>query len=116
MGLEPMTSGVTVGAGEIAPTHTDTHEPTNSAVCSEREFTDSHGRTRKSTPFATRLLPDLRDAEEALLSVKDVARRLGVHPYTVYKLCERGELPHVRVLNAIRVKPDDLARFASLDR
>jgi hypothetical protein len=32
-------------------------------------------------------------------------------PDTVYELCKRGELRHVRVLNAIRVHPTDLAAF-----
>jgi excisionase family DNA binding protein len=46
-----------------------------------------------------------------LLTVRQVASKLGVSTATVYKLAERGELPHLRVSNAIRVAPDDLARF-----
>jgi len=46
-----------------------------------------------------------------LLSVRQVAARLGVNPATIYALCERGEIPHLRVSNAIRVDPGDLARF-----
>lgn len=46
-----------------------------------------------------------------LLSVREVARRLGVHPSTVYGLCERGELAHVRVSNAIRVRREDFNAF-----
>jgi excisionase family DNA binding protein len=38
-----------------------------------------------------------------LLSVRQVAKLLGVCSATVYRLCGRGELPHFRVLNAIRV-------------
>jgi excisionase family DNA binding protein len=54
----------------------------------------------------------LRGGEtEKLLSVRDVAERLGVCTATVYKLCERGELAHVRVLNAIRVRATDLSAF-----
>lgn len=48
---------------------------------------------------------------EPLLSVPDVALRLGVCTATVYELCARGRLPHVRVLNAIRVAPGDLEIF-----
>jgi excisionase family DNA binding protein len=40
-----------------------------------------------------------------------VARILGVSAATVYRLVSEGELPHVRVLNAIRVRPADLAAF-----
>ena len=47
----------------------------------------------------------------SLLSVRQVAKLLGVCPATVYRLCERGEIPHYRVLNAIRVDPGDLKNF-----
>jgi excisionase family DNA binding protein len=49
--------------------------------------------------------------EEPLLSVREVAHALSVAPYTVYALCDRGELPHVRVSSAIRVRPVDLQAF-----
>ena len=47
----------------------------------------------------------------SLLTVKQVAARLGVSAATVYGLCERRELHHVRVANAIRVSPDALEGF-----
>jgi excisionase family DNA binding protein len=47
----------------------------------------------------------------ALLSVSEVARLLGVCTATVYTLCAKGALRHVRVLNAIRVAPRDLEAF-----
>ncbi|HEY8208907.1 MAG TPA: helix-turn-helix domain-containing protein [Myxococcaceae bacterium] len=40
-----------------------------------------------------------------------VAERLAVSTATVYALCERGEIRHVRVSNAIRIHPDDLEAF-----
>jgi excisionase family DNA binding protein len=46
-----------------------------------------------------------------LLSVRQAAGRLGVCTATVYALCARGALPHVRMLNAIRVTPGDLEAF-----
>ena len=52
----------------------------------------------------------------ALLSVRDVARILAVSTATVYALVDRGELPHVRVLNAIRVAPADLQHFIHSNR
>ena len=46
-----------------------------------------------------------------LLSVRQVAELLGVSRASVYKLVERGELAHVRISNAIRVRPVDLERW-----
>jgi excisionase family DNA binding protein len=40
-----------------------------------------------------------------------VAERLTVCTTTVYALCERREIRHLRVSNAIRVHPDDLEDF-----
>jgi excisionase family DNA binding protein len=52
----------------------------------------------------------------SLLSVRQVAKLLGVCPATVYMLCDRRELPHLRVLNAIRVDPRDLKEFMARAR
>jgi excisionase family DNA binding protein len=51
-----------------------------------------------------------------LLGVREVAAVLRVSTATVYRLCEEGQLPHVRVANAIRVRPDDLEAFTSRGR
>ncbi|HVV15983.1 MAG TPA: helix-turn-helix domain-containing protein [Polyangia bacterium] len=48
--------------------------------------------------------------------MSDVAERLGVCAATVYRLCERGELPHVRIVNSIRIRPEDLKNFISARR
>jgi excisionase family DNA binding protein len=48
--------------------------------------------------------------------VRDVARILAVSTATDYALVDRGELPHVRVLNAIRVAPADLQHFINSNR
>jgi excisionase family DNA binding protein len=45
------------------------------------------------------------------LSVSDVARRLAVSKATVYGLCSTGKLRNVRLLNIIRVRPEDLRVF-----
>ena len=45
------------------------------------------------------------------LTVREVAQRLLVRPVTVYRLCERGELAHLRVSNAIRIRPEDLDAY-----
>ena len=43
-----------------------------------------------------------------LLTVREAARVLQVSTATVYKLCTRGELGHVRVLNSIRIPSEVL--------
>jgi len=57
--------------------------------------------------FATPLLRDsgsvMGRPPGHLLTVREAARLLRVSTATVYKLCARGELGHVRVLNALRI-------------
>jgi excisionase family DNA binding protein len=48
---------------------------------------------------------------QAFMTVAQVAERLGVCRSTVYQFCERGELPHVRVSNAIRVPSVAVAMY-----
>jgi len=56
------------------------------------------------------LLDGLATDDEALrsvgklLTVRQVAKLLGVCTATVYGLCDRGDLSHYRVRNAIRVE------------
>jgi excisionase family DNA binding protein len=51
-----------------------------------------------------------------LPTVREAAERLAVSTFTVYGLCDRGELPHVRVSNAIRIAPADLAALLAGQR
>jgi len=51
-----------------------------------------------------------------LLRVTEVAKMLGVGPCRIYQVCENGELPHVRINNSIRVRPDDLQAFIASRR
>jgi excisionase family DNA binding protein len=46
-----------------------------------------------------------------LLTVREVAAFLRVSARTVYALCEQGRLGHVRVMNAIRIRPAAIAAF-----
>ncbi len=47
-----------------------------------------------------------------LLTVKEAAGRLRISTATVYGLCARGELGHVRIsTNAIRILEEDLIGF-----
>lgn len=81
------------------------------------ESRPSHAFSAVARNFVPVVSPGLRvlhgDAEN-LLSVREAARRLGVSTATVYRLCERGELRHVRVSNAVRIPPTALAEY--LDR
>jgi len=96
-----------------------------------RKLSDSFGnegyqRSTASQPiagfrrdFVPRLSPNLRAIQGRatdLITVREVASRLSVSTATVYKLCDRGELPHVRVSNAIRFAPVDLAGFIARSR
>jgi excisionase family DNA binding protein len=38
-----------------------------------------------------------------MITVREMAARLGVSRATIYTFCERGELPHLRVSGAIRI-------------
>jgi excisionase family DNA binding protein len=48
---------------------------------------------------------------EALLTVREVATLLRVSTATIYALAARQELPHVRVSNALRFRPEDVRAF-----
>jgi excisionase family DNA binding protein len=50
---------------------------------------------------------------DRLLAVSEVAKLLSVSDATVYALCARGILAHVRVLNAIRIAPTALNALLS---
>jgi excisionase family DNA binding protein len=50
-------------------------------------------------------------AGAAPLSVRQVAQLLGVSTAIVYRLCERGELAHMRICNAVRISPLDVAAY-----
>src|SRR3954469_7456548 len=64
----------------------------------------SQGVSTIPTHFATTLLPPI----EQLFTVGHVARLLGVCRATVYKWAADGVLPHVRIVNVIRIRGEDL--------
>jgi excisionase family DNA binding protein len=72
--------------------------------------TPGTGRPCATTPTLGDLA-GLYGGRTRLLSVADVADQVGVCGATVYRLCESGELPHVRIVNSIRIRPADLAAF-----
>ncbi len=62
-------------------------------------------KRKRSNHLKTGALPI---ASPSLLSVREVAGLLRVSWATVYRLCEHGDLPHIRVSNAIRIAPQQL--------
>jgi len=48
---------------------------------------------------------------QGLITVREVAKQLGVSTTTVYKLCTTRQLPCIRVLGAIRIAPADVAAY-----
>src|SRR5437762_1007797 len=68
---------------------------------------DASGHSRPAQIFAP-FTEDSADRLRTLLTVKEVAALLRVSTATVYELCARGELRHVRVLDAIRMAPWDV--------
>jgi excisionase family DNA binding protein len=70
----------------------------------------SNGR-KYSPHFTGDLLHPYFRADSRLLTVSEVAKRLGVCAATVYKLCVTGALRHVRVLNSIRIAHNWLQEY-----
>lgn len=57
---------------------------------------------------------DLQSGE--LLTVREAAQALRVCTATVYRLCDLGELPNLRILNALRIPRTALARYLDVER
>ena len=81
----------------------------NAGTVSEEKSKDVQIHASLSKDLAGSLLdagppePEVRSRMQPLLPVRQVAVLLGVCAATVYRMCERGELMHFRVRNAIRV-------------
>ena len=45
------------------------------------------------------------NVSEPLWTADEVAEYLGLHPQTIYKKANSGEIPSVRVLNSLRFEP-----------
>ena len=58
----------------------------------------------------------LHDGRGGLLTVSEASEQLRVGTWAVYRFCETGELPHIRFIDSIRIRPDDLAAFVSARR
>jgi excisionase family DNA binding protein len=65
----------------------------------------------RSTAATLADLQVLWGGRDRLLRVAEVAEQLAVGAWAVYRLCETGELAHVRINNSIRIRPRDLEEF-----
>ena len=113
-GFEPLTYGSGVSATRLGEGSKRSQSVGSARVGAGGRVQALHGMAPVSSPFAAPVLQGLGalTAVERWLTIADVAERLGVSTATVYGLCKRGELQHVRVANAIRVSEDALAYFA----
>ncbi|MGO9917454.1 MAG: helix-turn-helix domain-containing protein [Isosphaeraceae bacterium] len=117
-GFEPATLSLGTQIEPSAPSRS-TSEASVSVGFSESSNSAATGRKRLVSALSSGILPAgsrtrlraVNGGRDDLLSVREVAARLSVSTATVYALCARRELPHIRVLNAIRVAPLDLEAF-----
>jgi excisionase family DNA binding protein len=79
------------------------------ATSLEAERRAPHHPPARSAPAASEA--QLASAGVALLTTREVADALHVHPRTVQRLVERGELAVVRLGAAIRFDPAELVRL-----
>ena len=134
-GFEPPTFRSRNGRRSVAAPANRSQISESIANRAGREVQPSQLSTGVSKEFTTRLLPKigpgfapgtapkvattpttgdlaaLHGGRDRLLRIADIAERLGVCAAIVYRLCERGELPHVRIVNSIRVRRTDLDAF-----
>ena len=134
-GFEPPTFRSRIGRRSVAARPNRSQVSERIANSAGRAVQPSQLSTGVSKEFTTRLLPKIgpwahpgvrlsplrprtwrRFTADAIRCCEwaDVAESLGVCSATVYRLCESGELPHVRIVNSIRVRSEDLRAF--LDR
>jgi excisionase family DNA binding protein len=104
--------------GDVAPSASDGQLLSSRTHGGGEGYADSPVLGRVEPPKAPKKPPrsvaELVEASsevEQLLTPAEVARRLDVNRETVYRLCARGGLKHVRVGSAIRVRPEDLERY-----
>src|SRR5215472_9430960 len=119
-GFEPATTCTPIETVDRPGGSSALQLPVKNQNSGSRAFQPSQGLAPFSQNFAASLLLGQKSSApeplpvgdaERLLTVKQVAKRLQVSTATVYKLCEKGEFAHVRILNSLRVAPADLSDF-----
>jgi excisionase family DNA binding protein len=104
-GLEPLASGVTVDPQWMAGARPGSQHAANAANPLDRSSPFSQRFAALFRPFGTSLVQSSAvDAESVRwVSVRELAAMLRVSTSTVYQAVAAGEIPHVRVSNAIRI-------------
>jgi excisionase family DNA binding protein len=121
-GFEPLTYGFGVRLGGLSKGSKRSQRVENIRGGKGARVQASQRFAEFSSPLAAQGLQrkgGLRVVEggrDRLLSVREVAGRLGVCTASVYALCARGELRHARVLNAVRITPADLDAYVAKQR
>jgi len=49
-----------------------------------------------------------------LLSVRQLADCIGFHPETVRQMAREGRIPHIKVSNRLRFRPEDIEKWLRL--
>ena len=113
LNLRPL--GPESASGESAPVHTEPHPLANLVKTEGFEASGVHTASQEvhanspslSPPCPREQLTELFTSER-LLTVGEVAHLLGVCRATAYRLVEIGKLPHLRIVNSIRIRAEDL--------
>ena len=71
---------------------------------------------RCATSPTTTDLQALHGGRDRLLTVREAADQLHLGTWAIYRFCETGELPHIRIIDSIRIRPADLAAFTAARR
>lgn len=106
MGLEPPTCRLRIGTGEDPGAPDASRHFTSREVTSAPTSPNVPTHPPNPTPFAALAV----HGSGRLVSPNEAADRLGIKRSTVYALCAKGELPHVRLGSLIRV---DVETFLS---
>ena len=117
-GFEPLTYGSGASNARLGESSKRSQSVGCARVGAGGRVQPLHGVAPVSSPSAAPVLQartlggaGLPRVAPRLLTVGEVAERLRVSTATVYALCKRGALQHVRVANAIRVLEAALAAF-----
>ena len=77
----------------------------NRGLGAKREVLNVPASPANHESFAAPLLPE---KSRGLISPAEAADRLGVCRATVYKLCARGQVPHLRIGSSVRLSLADV--------